>query len=385
MVNQNYGRKRHGGASSTATAIMITLLAVCGGALLLHSTGAITLPFLTADTPPPAPAPDPNSVEILVVGRPIPAYAEITGLHVTRPNGKGMSTLRVNRAAVAEDMLTSFAQVVGRVARHDLDPMRVIRQSDLYPIGTRPGPTAGIPAGKRAMRLKASDIPGLHGLNQGDEFDVVMTTEVEIEAPKRMPRSRASDLDIEGPYAPLHAADQEPPPEAPTIKRRMAEVKVVVEGGTVVQPVHRREEVAGSAPAVRPNPRNKPLEEIVIAIDPAEVAALEQALALGARIQVAMRGQGSSKGGDAGRIPDIEIAVEDLMPTPVAPTSDAPKERVRLVEVVEGGVKRIKAVPIGPETRPDEPTPAPSPTPSEDAEEPVADESAESGEEESVE
>lgn len=380
MANQTYGRKRRSGAGSTVTGIAITLLAVCGGALLLHSTGAITLPFLTADAKPAPPPRDPNLVEILVVGNPVPAYGEVTQKNVMKPNGQGMSTMLVNKAAITDDMLTSFTQVVGRVAKHDLDRMRPFRTSDFFPVGTRPGPTAGIPAGKRAMRLRASDIPGLHGLNQGDRFDIVMTTEVEIEAPKRVNRSRVDDIDVEGPYAPLHAADLQPPPEAPTIKRRMAEVKLVVEDGMVVQPVHRREEVAGSAPPVRPNPRNKPLEEIVIAVDPAEVAALEQALALGAKIQVAMRAQAAEGDTAAGRIPDIEVAVEDLMPTPATPDTAAPKERVRLVEVVEGGVKKIKAVPIGPqETRVTEPAPE------DDVEEPAPDDGSEGGEEESAE
>ena len=68
------------------------------------------------------------------------------------------------------------------------------------------------------------------------------------------------------------------------------------------------------------------------------------------------------------------------MPTPATPDTDTPKERVRLVEVVEGGVKKIKAVPIGPqETRVTEPSPE------NDVEEPAPDDGGEDGEEESAE
>ncbi|MCA9315503.1 MAG: hypothetical protein H6826_04165 [Planctomycetes bacterium] len=381
MANQTYGRKRRSGAGSTATAIAITLLAVCGGALLLHSTGAITLPFLSADAPPPAREPDhTGQVAVALTTQAIPSYTMLRREHFLSATAGGILYRWFPEKDVPKTVIRSAGELYGRVLRGGKEAVQWIDERDLYPPGTREGPTAGIPPGKRAMRLRASDIPGLHGLNQGDRFDIVMTTEVEIEAPKRVNRSRVDDLDVEGPYAPLHTADMRPAPEAPTIKRRMAEVKLVVEGGTVVQPVHRREDLPGAKTPVRPNLRNKPLEEIVIAVDPAEVAALEQALALGAKIQVAMRAQAATGETNAGRIPDIEVAVEDLMPTPATPDTDTPKERVRLVEVVEGGVKKIKAVPIGPqETRVTEPSPE------NDVEEPAPDDGGEDGEEESAE
>jgi Flp pilus assembly protein CpaB len=246
-------------------------------------------------------------------------------------------------------MLTQM-DVLGRVLRHDKPAGMMFVEKDFYPKGTRPGPTAGVPPGKRALRLKASAVPGLHGLRQGDRFDIVMTSEVEIEDPPTRPSAhRAPRVDLEGPYASMQQAEMDapPPPPAPVVKRKQADVQVVVEDGVLVQPIQERNEIETQASLLRGTSlRKKPIEELIIAVRPGEVAALNRAMAVGAHLQVAMRsGQVSPKDADPGHIPDLIVDPQKVRPQPEAARDGPAPSRFRMVEVITGGTKELISIP----------------------------------------
>lgn len=60
----------------------------------------------------------------------------------------------------------------GRVLSRDKQPWRGFSEADLYPIGTRPGPTAALSPGQRGVTLKADQIEGLEVLKRFDRFDL---------------------------------------------------------------------------------------------------------------------------------------------------------------------------------------------------------------------
>ena len=50
-----------------------------------------------------------------------------------------------------------------------------LQESDFLPPGTRFGMVAGIPLGKRSVVCEAKKIGGIHALQKGDRFDLVVT------------------------------------------------------------------------------------------------------------------------------------------------------------------------------------------------------------------
>ena len=351
-------RARRGSASSTTLAIGVVLLALVGGVLLLHATGVIDIPLLSGKKNEVAVVPPMDMTGKVVVpisSRVIPAYSAIAREHLIDRRTNTFTTYIMREDRLPKGALLSNMEILTRVLKRDKPVGMMFVESDFYPKGTRPGPTAGVPAGMRALRLRASAVPGLHGLQQGDRFDIVMTTEVEIEEP-RQPSKRAGNprLDFDGPYASLLESDLDAPEPrpAPVVKRRYAEVHVVVENGLVVQPVHKREETKLTATLLRGAKQEvKPVEELIIAIDPEEVSALNRALAVEARLQVAMRsGQFEDPKApvDQGQIPDL--VVDPMVVRPEPPKVVEPKEtkpRLHLMEVIVGGKKELVPVPTG--------------------------------------
>ena len=347
MAKQHYRRQRRGttGPMLAALGVMVVLLA--GVALILHATDVINIPFLSGGKQEVAKAPDRRGkVGVPIAVRPISAYSAISPAHIRRPKTNQVAMIWLPEQGLREDIIRDPGQLLGRVLRQDQLMGQVFLKQHLFPVGTNPGPTAGIPAGKRALRLSATDIAGLHGLKRGDRFDIVMTTQVEIEEPKE--RKSVAKLDVKGPYAPLVAASREPEPELPRIKRRRAEVKVIVQDGIIVQPIQARVAI-GTKSNMFSGSRTtrKPIEELIIGLDPQEVTELNHAMAIGARLQVAMRSSRRTDSGERveqGTIPDRSVDIEELLP-PRKEVDPDEKAEVRVVEGIEGGKKRLQAVP----------------------------------------
>jgi hypothetical protein len=336
------------------TAVAVLLIGIVGGALLLHAAGVVKLPFLAKEEGPKPPDRT-GLVRIPVSGRAIPAYASVSREDVWDARMGGIAAVWLRPDDVGPDMCTKLDEIIGLVLKRDKPAGYVFTKADFYPKGTRPGPTAGVPTGMRSMRLKAAQLPGLHGAKQGDRFDVVMAVKVDIEEPesKGAPHRDASPLVVEGPYAGLAQGNAtptspNPTPAMPRVQRQRAEVRVVVRNGVIVEPVHERKEITKAGGLLRgATLQAVPIEELVIAVAPEEVSALSEALAIGANLAVAMRsGQTAEEGKSEGEIQD---RVVEFVPPPPGQEGAAPTvgPRVRLVEVIQGGKKKIMAVPEG--------------------------------------
>jgi hypothetical protein len=172
-----------------------------------------------------------------------------------------------------------------------------------------------------------------------------MTVPVEFEKPP-LRATRADDgLDVEGPYAGMRQADLSRAAEdVVRVKRKHAEVRTIVHNGVVVLPVHQRKEISMATSLLRGSSlQATPVEELIIAVEPQEVAALNQALAVEAHLRVAMR-SGRVDEVDEGRVPDLAALDEE---TERAPSRDPEGEggALSLVEVISGAEKQIHAVP----------------------------------------
>lgn len=75
---------------------------------------------------------------------------------------------------VGPDWQLDVKTLVGRVAVRDLPAGQVIRQSDLFEPGTRPGVVASIPSGRVGFPANSQQITGLGGLRRGDRVSLVV-------------------------------------------------------------------------------------------------------------------------------------------------------------------------------------------------------------------
>ena len=207
----------------------------------------------------------------------IPSYTRVTRDHLWDVKQHKLSVLYLRPDQVSSDMIASINGIVGRVMDHDKPAGYVFTESDFLPKGTRPGLVAGIPPNKRAMRVTLDKIPGLAGLLPGDRFDLVSTLPIEVG-----PGAGLAAGGVYGKQLDLQARM--------TNWQRQATVRVVVQNGDIVQPVTTRQvPVANTTLTQGLVVRTRPIQEVVIAVLPHEVAPLSEALAVGATISCVPR------------------------------------------------------------------------------------------------
>jgi Flp pilus assembly protein CpaB len=245
---------------------VLMLLVVGGGVgvLFLAKAGIINLPFLAKGA-----IGEPSRegwVLAPMSGRNITAYTLVTRDDLANPETHLWNETWVPKGALPENAFTSRNQIIGRVLNHDKGPGYVFTEDDFMPAGTRAGVVAGIPPGKRSLTLEATKIGGIHGLHRGDRFDIVATIPVD-KSRQGSPGGRSAAL---------------PPPEP--------EVRVIVESGVIVSPVSMRSTTSTSQSLMNGSKSTtKPVEEVVIALDPAEIPDLTAAITMNASITCVAR------------------------------------------------------------------------------------------------
>jgi Flp pilus assembly protein CpaB len=202
----------------------------------------------------------------------------VTRDHLWDPTGNRLTFVQLAPQSITPDIVVSLSDVLGRVLDHDKPAGYVFTESDFLPEGTREGIVAGIPAGKRAIRVPADKVEGLFGLRAGDRFDLVATLAIDA--------SRGGQtFDAGGVYGQQLAIQARL-----SNWQKQATVRVIVQNGVVVEPMTTREVPVFSRTLTQGGiTRMRPVQEIVIAVDPEEVAPLTEAMAVAAQISTAPR------------------------------------------------------------------------------------------------
>ena len=209
-----------------------------------------------------------GTVAVPISPRPIPA--------ATRIGLEDLMDLRTGRPAyvflkpdsVREEMKIELSSIIGRVLRKEKPAGFAFTERDFAPPGTPPGLSAGIPPGKRAMRLDIAKVPGLEELRPGDRFDLIATIPLDPSA--------LDDEAIGG----IRRADAYFLDPSLSNWTKQATVEVIVQNGLLVEPVKTRTMPISVATLTQGQvTRNRPIQEVVVAIDPLEVAPLTQAIA----------------------------------------------------------------------------------------------------------
>ena len=299
---RNRGGTSRGGNGALIVACVFlaagaTVAALVGGGLVDRSKLAFW-----SKAEPPVERPPADAIAIPICARPVPAYTKILRDHLFNTKTGKFAYVYLKREDIKPGTLTAMGDILGRVLVRDKSAGYVFTERDFAPEGTREGLTAGIPPGKRAYRLEASRIAGVHGLLPGDHLDVVASIPLDLKNGAVLPPSARI-----GPR--------------PT---KQAEVRVIVRDGVVVTPVATRA-VPLTTSTLMQGARNssRPVQEIVIAVEPEEVRGLSEAESL-------------EYGLTAVAHSGIPGAPE---PTSPAPNDEEPKgaDGMRVIETIVGG------------------------------------------------
>jgi len=217
----------------------------------------------------------PGSVAVPVSAQVIPAYTKLTRVHIVDRETRQVKYIYLPRGAVTQDMLTDFKKILGRVLNHEKPADYAFTEKDFLPEGTRPGLVAGIPSGKRSLTLEAGKLAGVFGLKVGDHVDLVATVPFDSSKGGGRIAGLAGTLATQTQMAAME---------------KRARVRPLAQDAVIVSPVTTRNKPTTSSSLTGGTQvRSVPVQEIVIAVDPQEVAALSEAIATHAEITCVAR------------------------------------------------------------------------------------------------
>jgi Flp pilus assembly protein CpaB len=337
-----YVRRRRSFLGGLST-LLLLVLAVAGTVLVLGYLGKVDLSFLPFQLPGmPATAaslaPPKGTIAVPISAREIKAYTKISREHVIDETTMQLRFVNLKPEQIKPSMCTDMKEILGRVLDHDKPAGYVFLKEDFLPEGSRAGLSGGIPAGKRGMWVQADKVKGVVDLNEGDRFDLVATVPIDAKN-QDLGKSKMA-----GPYGSQLALQA-----SLTNWKKQATVSVIVQSGVIVSPMRTRK-VPFTVNSLTQGAivREKPVQEIFIAIDPQEVARLTEAMAVEAEIACVPR---SGRPGDP-----TDSVTPDLKPrTPfsaigsaadaAASTSSGGGGSMLLIERIAGSDRELLAVP----------------------------------------
>jgi len=253
-----------------------SLVKVLGAVLLAALLVAVALPLVmpvdyrNLFRKPEAPT---NLFPLLVSARPIKRYADVIREDLYDPQKQDLSYMMLPKQAIPPTAIQDLSLVLGRVMKRDKPAGYAFTEDDFFPRGTRPGPAAAIPIGKRSLRLSADIIYDLHNLRPGDRFDLVATKKIDIDSVsnwQNMTGPIASQITLQAQLQNL---------------LKQASVDVVAQNAVIIEPVEYRERLEKSTSLTQgTTEKSIKVQEAVVAVDPEEVAKVMQSLATGAII-----------------------------------------------------------------------------------------------------
>jgi Flp pilus assembly protein CpaB len=327
---------RRPGRFTSMTAPTMALVAILGVVAALGLVASLGLTDLFRPPPPP-----PSNEGLVAVPTPaarIPAYTRVRRDHLWDARNGRLATLFLPPATVTQEMLVDVGDIIGRVLESDKEPGYVFTESDFLPRGTREGLVAGIPAGKRAIRVAADKVDGLYGLNPGDRFDILATLPIEN-------TGGARQFGLAGPYS------QEMALQAQLSNwNKQATVRVIVQSAAIVEPMNTRAIPTFQSSLTEAGAtRTRPVQEAVVAVEPDEVALLTEAMTVGATLTAIPRSGRPDDPPDS-RTPDLYPVSPFVAPGSVEGGTDArlppgSGSSLTVVETIMGQKRTLTAVP----------------------------------------
>jgi Flp pilus assembly protein CpaB len=330
---------RRPGASSTFAGPLVALAAVASVVVIIATLWGFGLLDMSRFR-----APERSTVGLIAVPTPakaIPAYTRVRRDHLWDPRSNRLSVVYLPPRSVTPEMLVKISDVMGRVLDHEKAPGYVFTETDFLPRGTREGLVAGIPAGKRAIRIPADRVDGLYGLHAEDRFDLIATMPIDAN------HGGSQTFGLGGVYGQQMALQARL-----SNWQKQATVRVMVQNGIIVEPMTTRQvPMVQNSLTERAGVRMRPVQDVVIAIDPEEVTRLTEAMAVDAKIWMIPR---SGRPGDPidSMTPDMDpvspFAASGSRAVTAAASGSAARQdpsQFRVVETIMGKKRELAAVP----------------------------------------
>jgi Flp pilus assembly protein CpaB len=198
-------------------------LAVVAGlaALLVVASAAGWLQWGAEEDPFRQP---PGTVAVPIALRPIPPYKRLALEDLIDPRSNRPAYIFLPPEGVRGEVLLDLAKIVGRVLSKEKPAGFAFTERDFAPVGTTPGIAAGIPPGKRAMRVDITRVTGLEELRPGDRFDLLATVRLDLSG-------------MSGDIGGIQRSDAIALDPALANWAKQATVEVIVQNGVLVEPV----------------------------------------------------------------------------------------------------------------------------------------------------
>ncbi len=313
-------RRRFGGLGAGALAVVAAT-----AALGLAAFAFGWPPFAAPEAGFQQPA---DTVAVPIAPRTLPPYQRIALPDLIDESTGRPSYVFLAPESVREEMLTDLTQIVGRILGREKSAGMAFTERDFAPRGTTPGIAGGVPPGKRALRVDISDVSGLEELRPGDRFDLVATLPLE-----------ASQLGSES-FGGIRTADAIALDPSFANWTKQATVEVIVQNGVLVEPVKTRTmPISVSTLTQGQITRTRPVQEVVVALAPNEVAPLVQAIAIEAEIRSVIR-----SGHPDDPIDSVTPGGELRSPLDRVDSRDQAGPGFRMVEAIDGDGRRFVAV-----------------------------------------
>ena len=120
----------------------------------------------------------PGTVAIPAAAVGIPAYTRVRLEHLVNSRTGDLHAVYLPEGSILPETFVDAREIIGRVVVSDKLAGQLFSENDFFPPGTREGIVAGIPSGKRAIRIDARKVNGIVGLSRGDRFDLVATLDL---------------------------------------------------------------------------------------------------------------------------------------------------------------------------------------------------------------
>jgi Flp pilus assembly protein CpaB len=302
-----YARSRSQGLSRWVVTLLVCLLvpltsAGAVGALWAFGKVDPLSWFSSHDQLPP------GYVPVLASGVKIPAYTKITRDHLLDPKTGRWAFVPVREVDIPKEAILSPNDVIGRVLNHDKSSSYVFTERDFFPKGTRAGLSGAIPPGKVSLTLERTKIQGIAGLQQQDRIDLTAT--IPVETPKgggNLAKGFLQETQI-------------------AAMEKLARVRVLATNAVLIEFTQHDKSITSRSISNGTQVKKVPVEEVVLAVDPQEVAPIQEALSTEVTISCVVR---SGQPGDSG----VETAGSD------------PLANITMIDAISGDKREAVVLP----------------------------------------
>ena len=296
-------------------AVLLLALGMVGGYLTLYATGSVEAQWLDDLLGRNQEVLAADTVPVIVTGRALRPGQEITRNDVwDAANGK-FATINIAKEDVQERWILQWPKLEGRVMARPKQALKAFTEDDFLPVGTRPGPTALVPEGKRYLALPEEAVLTLGDLGFGDRFDLIRIRKVD---PKDLEQAKK----LLSTLAPGAIGDQL---RAAILAGQLTLEERLVDGGVVVKPAAYDGEAGG-----------KEERTVGVAIAPEEASPLLSSIELEQTVQC---------------LPRSNLAGATEAPIPGGSTLEEQWEwlfdRIHNTKIYEGDEVRIEPVDRG--------------------------------------